>query len=557
MKRKTLFYYLSSFALAVFLLGACTTEVDWDNLGDNLKIDQSLVLPIGEASLTLEDILNQLDTIDFINSEGSDIYVEYSDSISWDIREYKMSLNTVPVQKTLNPSPGGITPLPANTTISLPFDEIIELGINSNPLDQRVDSAKINSAKFKITCNKENLDINPENIKITLTIPNQKLIFDDPSITSIVYTPTAFNTVQEITLPPFTFISDNSTTSMPIHVELEITTDANPIIATPASAISVLIDVADFDMKVAYGFFKPTASDDYKIESVDLGNFQDGLPEGLLRLAEPRIDVTVTNNVGIRLGVNLDYIKAYRKDEADYDTVYAQFKNNQHSTKLIINPASNYGAIATTEYTIDKDSGQIHRLFDNKLLANKLDYKYKLTNERTSGVDFIIPKPKIDVHFMVKVPLKFDAGSYVEIKDTIADLDLESTLDQDYIENAILVLKITNGLPVGVDFKLKLLDLNGQKITSTIDSLFTIDAAQLDAMGSVDRTKLTPQELRIEVNKSQIPQLKSAKSIAFTVRVERKDNKLFKFEKSNSFAVRAGIFVKGDMPVNFNNEDDN
>ena len=78
MKRKTVFNYLIGVALAAFLFGACTTEVDWENLGDNLKIDQSLVLPLGEATLTLEDILNQLDSVDFINSEGSDIFVEYS-----------------------------------------------------------------------------------------------------------------------------------------------------------------------------------------------------------------------------------------------------------------------------------------------------------------------------------------------------------------------------------------------------------------------------------------------------------------------------------------------
>ena len=167
MKRKTVFKYLSGFTLAAFLFGACTTEVDWENLGDNLKIDQSLVLPLGEATLTLEDILNQLDSVDFINSEGSDIFVEYSDTLSWDIREYKMNLNTVPIEKTLQPSPNTITPIPGNSSISFPFEETMELGLNTNPLDQRVDSVRVNSAKLKITLNKSNLDINPENVKVT------------------------------------------------------------------------------------------------------------------------------------------------------------------------------------------------------------------------------------------------------------------------------------------------------------------------------------------------------------------------------------------------------
>ena len=50
MKRKTVPKYLSGFTLAAFLFGACTTEVDWENLGDKLKIDQSRVLPLGGAT---------------------------------------------------------------------------------------------------------------------------------------------------------------------------------------------------------------------------------------------------------------------------------------------------------------------------------------------------------------------------------------------------------------------------------------------------------------------------------------------------------------------------
>lgn len=556
MKRKTVFKYLSGFTLAAFLFGACTTEVDWENLGDDLKIDQSLALPLGEATLTLEDILNQLDSVDFINSEGSDIFVEYSDTISWGLREYKMTLNTVPIEKTMQPSPNTITPVPANFKISFPFDETLELGINSNPLDQRVDYVRVNSAKLKVTLNKSNLDINPENVKVTLTFPDQKVVFDNPTITSIEHTPTSFGTEHIISLSPFTMRTYNASSSIPLHIVLDITTGNSPIVASPASTVNIKLDASDFDMKVAYGYFKPAISDEAQIESVDLGDFQKDLPDGLFKFSDPEIKLTVTNNVGIRLGVNLDYLKAYLKDDADYDTVYAQFRNNQHSTKIIINPSPEYGVSATTMYTIDKDSGQIHRLFDNKLLPNKLDYKFKLTNERTEGVDFIIPKPKIDVKFEAKIPLRFSAGSYIEFKDTIPDLNLDSILNQDYIDNAILVLKVTNALPIGVELKLKMIDENGVKVNTTIDSTFMINAPMIDANGFVDRTKLVTQEIRIEVQKSQLAQLRSTRQIIYYIRVDRKDNEPIKFQKSNSFAIKAGIFVKGDATLDFNNNNE-
>lgn len=136
-----------------------------------------------------------------------------------------------------------------------------------------------------------------------------------------------------------------------------------------------------------------------KLNPLTWETFKKIYPE-TFKFSDPELKLTATNNVGMKLGANLDYLESLpQKDEADYDTVYAQFRNNQHSTKIIINPSPEYEPSATTVYTIDKDSGQIHRLFDNKLLPNKLDYKFRLTNERTEGVDFIIPKPKIDVKF--------------------------------------------------------------------------------------------------------------------------------------------------------------
>lgn len=557
MKKKAIIKYLSGVTLAAFLFGACTTEVDWENLGDNLKIDQSLVLPLGEATLTLEDILNQLDSIDFINTEGSDIFIEFSDTLSWGIREYKMNLNTVPVEKTMQPSPNSITPIPANFTITYPFNEVLELGINANPIDQRVDYVRVNSAKLKVTLYKENLDIAPENVKVTLTFPDQKIVFDNPAITSIVQTPTSFGATQEIVLSPFTMRTYNASSSIPINITLEITTGNSMIIASPASSVSFKLDISDFDLKVAYGFFKPTISNESQIESVDLGDFQKDLPEGLFKLSEPSMKLTVTNNVGLKLGVNIDYLKAYRKDEVGYDTVYAKFKNDLHSTKIIINPSPEYGVTSTTSYTIDKDTGQIHRLFENKLLANKLDYRFTLSNERTEGVDFIIPKPKIDVKLDLKIPLRFSKGSYVEFIDTIADLRLDSILNQDYIDNVTLVLKVTNGLPVGVNLKLKMIDENSVKVNSSIDSIFTVNAPAINLNGYVDRTKLIAQEIKIEIKKAQLPQLRNARHIIYSIRVDRKDDEPIKFEKSNSFGIKAGIFVKGDMGLDFNNNNDN
>ncbi len=51
MKRKIILNCLSVILISFGMFTSCMSDVDLSNISDELKIDQSLVLPIGEATI--------------------------------------------------------------------------------------------------------------------------------------------------------------------------------------------------------------------------------------------------------------------------------------------------------------------------------------------------------------------------------------------------------------------------------------------------------------------------------------------------------------------------
>ncbi|MDD3080297.1 MAG: hypothetical protein PHH37_14520 [Paludibacter sp.] len=562
MKRLSVLKKLLAFSFAIFMISSCVSDLDLATVKDNLTFDQSLVLPIGEASLTISDILNQLDSSEYIGTTDNQIYFQISDSVEFDFRDITLINSTDQFERVIKPSPNGVTLIPTGFYIPPVEDSAtMNLGFNSDMQSQRIDKVKINSANLNIQVDKAGIDIQPSDLKFTLTFLNNTLEFDD-NTTEIVYYPTDFGVAKDIALNNFMLNTFSGASGIIVKIKIEfIHPLITPLTLDQSSSITVKMLFKDVDFKVAYGRFSPTIADAAQEQVVDLGEYDSIMPKGIFRLSDPQMKMTIKNNIGVNLGVNLDYVKAYRKNEADFDTIYAKFKDS-NSTKILVNAPSSYGETAYTSYTLDKDSGEIDRLFDNVKLPNMLNYKYTVSNAGASDrMDFITPHATISVHFDAKIPLNLDSGSYVEFDDTIPDLSLDSLLKSAYLNKAILVLNVTNGLPVELNLKLHLLNKDNIEIVNENDPIkteYTINAPALDENNKVDTTKLAVQTIQIEVLKNQLDDLRATKSIAYTVNVQSSEGKPINFEPANRFKVRAGIFIQADASVddidNLNNE---
>lgn len=548
--RKLPFYKkLIVFAFSSAILVSCTTDVDWENQFNDLKLDQSVVLPIGEAVLELDDILNQFDSLEFVDNQGSDIYMKLNDTIEWTFNDVKTLGNTTPMIYDVFPSF-----LPnVNNKIVASTEKEVDLAINSNPEQQRIDSVRLTSAKMFIKVSVDNLAISPSDVKIILTFPIERLAFNNGQ-TQIEHIPSAFDQNETEDLPASTLRTLNNATSVPVNVKIELT--PNAAVITPGSKISLSLRFTELSPIVVFGYFSPTMDISTQNQVFDLSGFISKIPEnGEFKVAEPNIDLNILNYTGIRLGLNIDEIKAYRTDNS-ITPVFAKF-NGQTTIVKKLKRVMQYGqGPADTTITLNHlpANGEIQQFFAQSKLPDKLSYKFRITNERlnTDPLDFITMNAKVVARVGVKIPLKLNAGSWFELKGKIDSLELDSLLKDDLIEKAQLILKVSNGLPVKTTISLAMLDKNGLRLPLQLLSDSVIPAPALNNDGTVNtNSTITPKYLNILVDKTHLDDLKKTKTIEYTLRVDSKEGSPITFQKENSFRIKLGVYLKGDANIKF------
>jgi len=539
--------------LSIPFITSCINDVDLTDFSGDIKIDQSLVVPVGEATLTLDDVLNQLTDVNFIGANETEIYVQAADSLTWNFSDISFMGNTTPLVQSVYLSPLGTVPFPPNTKDSISTDLSLYMGFNTNPTQQRVDIIKANSGTMSFTIDKTDVDLQPSDVKVRLTFPSSVFSFATGS-NIIEASPVAFGVPFDLNLGAFSMYTYNNANSLPVNLKIYFKSGNSVVMLSPTSKVDVSFSFKGIDPKVIYGHFNPTISDLAQEKIVELPDLNAIIPHGLLRLAEPELKFTIENSIGIKLGLNLEYLKGYMKNDPAYTPVYAKFKNNNTATQIIINAAPEYGTVGNTVYTMNKDSGQLDGLFNNSPIPDMLAYKFNITNVRTEAIDFISPGAGLKAKFNIKVPLHLKSGSYYELRDTISNLNLDSILSDGTIQKAILQLKVTNGLPVAAKFTLKLLADDDSEISTTIEPEYTINAPAVDANGFVITSQLSSQKIQLEILKSQLASLKVTKKIAYTVRIESAPDKPINLQKTNSFGVKVGLFVQGDKTINIFNK---
>lgn len=544
---------LASIVFAL-ILSACTTIIDWDNQFDDLSLNQSYIIPLGETTMSLEDILDQYDSLEFINRTENNVYVIHKDSNEWKFREMVDLTKLEVLVDEFYPSP--ITTSLQNSTVSKEIEHTLTLGYNSNPTTQRVDRADINSAKIQMQINVSNMVIQPGNIRVTTTFVDNTVVFEDGT-SFFVHEPKKLNEPEIIPLPPFKILTANNLNVIKAIVKVDVIAGNTAILATPASKIGLNYKLFALDPKVFYGYFSPTIAIASQDQVVDITEFTSLLPStGVFKLAEPSILVDVLNNTGVKMSFNIDYIKAYKLNDATFDSIYAKF-NNSKSVQHVIDRIQDYGgATVKSSFVLDHtlQNGDISHFFDTYPLPNMIKYKFAIKNARTLAdpTDFIIPTASVKAYFTVKVPLKFNAGSQFVLRDTLKNVNLEEVLVEDQVEKAQLVLKITNGLPMKGVMSLSFLNASKQLIPDLqllADS--TVKAPEINVDGTTKTGSKAISYINFVIEKSQIPKLKLAKNIVYSFKVISEADKKVSLQKTDSLQLKMGVYLKGNNIINF------
>ena len=544
--------------LFALLVSSCTTIIDWDKQIDSLINGQSYVIPIGETTITLNDIINQLDSIHIIDAGENYIFIKYNDTIVWDFREIADLQNLETLDEVYMPNTSPVPITIVNQTASKDFTHTIKFDFNSDVNGQQVERSEMNSAKVEIRVTTENLTIDPSNIRITTLFPTDALIFasggdaSKGSGSTFVFNPTVLNSPEVVNLNPFTLFTPNNLSILNLTVKVEVIAGNTPIVIQPNSKIALTYRLFDVDTKVYYGKFKPVIATDSQEKTVDITQYILQLPpKGVFKLAEPIITMDLINNSGLKINFAIDSIKAFKQNDPSFVPVYAHF-NSSKSTSKIVDRISTYGgAPVKTTFVLDHTlaNGDISHFFDRFPLPDRLMYKFKLSNARidTDPLDFMTPKGNITAHIGVKVPLKLNAGSNFELVDTLENIDMSNLIDLQVIDQMMLVLKVTNNLPLKGKLSLKFLDINKLPINDLkvlSDSIIT--APLIDDDGLVQTGSNVVSDLKVIVESSQLSKLRLAKNLVYTIRVESEENRKITLQKENYIKLKLGKFSKAE-----------
>jgi hypothetical protein len=552
-------------AIPIFL-SSCESEVDIENISNEIALHPSLVVPIVGASVSLGQIFST-------NYNGSKL--DFSDSkeinyVSVDSTEFKVpalnfSDNAQSFSKKLYPSPTTVSTFESNSILpAFVSNEYLNLGINSSTSADRIDSLKVNSVTlaFSISVSPEMTGISPSDMKISIIFPTEKLRMLNGNSNTVSFSPTAYGVPVNIVIPNCVLNSSGSASGVPIQLKINAENDDFPLVLTPSSFITCNIVLKELVYSVAYGNFASMTNVSSTLQrTMEINRI---FPNGLLKFSNPKISISASSNIGTYLSFQVDYIKAFLSSDPTVAPVYAWFNN--HTTNSVIDQFDTKpqvpGLWVSKDFKpFDKDWGETNGLFESIAKPDKIEYKFSAwVNEASLLSDptpsFITPDANIKVRIKTQIPFQLNKGSYYEYNDTIPNIveSISSTIDS-YSNNTVgltaLVLNLKNGFPVKAVLSFKFIDFNGIEVLSDLKKDYTMLAGKVDSQGIVQPGSETSQTLIMSITKAQLEELKKANSIVYSVRIDGENiGSNIHFTQLSTFDLKVGLFVKADLSTN-------
>jgi hypothetical protein len=539
---------------------SCEADVNLNDVSTEVGFEPGILVPLGGVNVNLGDLIKTYDSGNFVVKDSTQIIFQSSDSLNFKAPKIDLLQNSKSLIKSIFLSPSGTFTFPKNTNIpEIVNKDTFNLGINKDTTQNMIDSIKISSAVLGVKISVNSLAINPSNLSITLEFPVDKMRKVDHTSTALVIKPSAFNTMQNISINNVVLNTRGGTSGIPLVIKLQAKTGNSPITVTPDSRIDLELQFNSLTWSVVYGKFDPS---NFVLDATEIPlNLGNSFKNGTFNFSNPQIDISAVSNIGMKLGFRLDYLRAISGSK----TVDAVFKDSKTYTQFFLNKPKLPGDTAHINLpAFDKNFGQTDKLIAIK--PDILQYNFTLLsrNESSEFPNFITPDGNININFKTKIPIEFNSGTYLEYKDSIpnafniladaVDKFKIPYTDSTSIESASLVLNIINGLPIHTILSITIFDSIGNKLNLPADfnKDYEIYAGSVDINGIVQPGKEKKQTLYLNLAKNQLSELKKANKIVYKVRVEgnQLDPKI-NFTKLNNFGLKIGFYIKGKLIKTF------
>lgn len=538
-----------------FLLSSCVDEtVDLENMSDNMRVGGTLATPIGESTVTIQDLLNHYsDNLGggwSANTDNGVLNLIYKDSLMYDLTDtFKLKTFGI-IEKTLVTGDYMAADFGGNTSIPIPT-KTYSLGktlnsynfnsINDIPSEKVIDSIRFSSAILAIEAT-STYNFPSGSMKIDITLPDEFQNADGSPITTSLNL-AGLNSVSQTTMSNFVVkILKNTSTSYPITVTMKAGSPNQNIPNNATINIKVSLKNPQF---VAFGVFNYPHLLNTRQAGFNLDIYK-SIPDGILMPVNPQVQFDLSSNVGVPMQFNMNYIRTQTIDSIQ--KVNASF-NGSISKAFVFNKATAYPQMHDTSYVFDNTTanGQTDKLFE--IRAEKIRTQFGIGTGSASN-EYVPSDSKMKVGIKATLPFWMKENTNLTYIDTLEniDKDIKDVVDDDHITRAALVLKVANNLPIKFLLTLDLIDANGNIINSTNAHQYTITSAPVDANGLVTATNNL--EIKVLYDTNTINELRQAKHLRYTIKAEGFDSsKKIKVSGNDWLKIKAGAYAIGGVSI--------
>ena len=468
-------------AVTILFYRCMHDEYDFSKLDDEMEVEAGVLAPVAYGSLTLDDIISEFDSSSFVSEDADGLLmITYEDSLfsftaddilqipSQDFIEFSFVSGL-----TIPPGPIGIgDPINFSQSQTFPFTFNNNESLDSMILDQ-------GSFVFDITSEFQHtgtIVVNCPNIRLNNIPFTQTIVIDDASGTFTYNTP--------FSLDGYTiYLTDSVTVDstfgyISIDFDIELINSGAGIDALDEITINASLTSLNFD--AIFGYIG-----DYELLTqtgdLELGFFQNSL-DGYIRFEDPKINFNITNSYGLPAAVSISRFTGFK---TDLDSVEMNFDSSLDTF--------GYAYPTITDY-VNSDIYKDTTISINGTNSNVSDFlaylpsriAYSLSAESNpdgpgASYNFVSDDSEISIGFEVVLPMWFQADSFA-LKDTI-DLDLiDIEDDSDFIESVNVMLEVSNGLPLDIDFQIFFLD----SVYNHVDTLFAENSRPIIGSGIIE-----------------------------------------------------------------------
>ncbi|MBI9054997.1 MAG: hypothetical protein JEY96_14330 [Bacteroidales bacterium] len=452
-------------------------EFDFDKLDDEMEIVFGILSPVAYGSLNMGDLISEFDSSSYISTDPDGLLLlTYQDSL---ISYVAGDLLEIPGQNFFEyfiesdfgfPVAPPVDTFEINRTVMFPFTFD-----NGEKLDSMILDA--GSLIFDIAStfqHQAEVDIEIPNLKLNGSVFSQTFTISDESGSYAASIPFALDgySIQ---------LQDSvgtDTMFFPVEFHVEVYTNGvNTISLT--DQIDIVANLTSLDFDAIFGYIG-----DYELlgenGEFDLGFFDTPL-DGYIEFENPEINLNIINSYGVPAEININQFTGF--DESG-DSIQMIFNPTSASTFRYAFPSiDEYGETKDTTISINGDNSTVSEF----LAFFPSNIKYNITavsNPDGEGVNynFVNDDSKIDVNLELILPLEFKADNFA-LTDTVEDiLDEGWQEDADIIDKINIMLEVTNGMPLDVDFQITFMDAS----YNPVDTLFAEGTQPIIAAAIVD-----------------------------------------------------------------------